>query len=230
MAPGVGRSAPLVAFSISSSLWLSERNPLFLWGHMDDGRPATRRLPRLHRRIIPTDIVIDVVTVLAKEIELEHALLLLCQSLVGRRFERIHELEELLISPVLIAYMFAAGTVATFTAHIFQVGRVLFVSITGGVLKSDDVTLNAFPVELAQRRPLGVHQRLECLSMLGVLPHLKSKGMAFLTRFRTHVFGVGELELNGMFGLGVHLEVRGSSIPLLDFPGIIFHQREDGII
>ncbi len=127
---------------------------LFLGIHVIDGRPALRRISGVHRRIVPIDVVIGIVAVLAKEIEPQHALLLLIGVFAGRRFVRIHQLKELGIPPVFLAHMLAAGTVATLTPYILQVWSCCFIPIAGQIFEAGHVADNALAIELPQRRPL----------------------------------------------------------------------------
>ncbi len=98
---------------------------LFLRIHVIDLRPACGRLAGFHRRIVPADVVIGVVAVLAKDMELQHAFCFVITAFLEGRFIRIHEVEELALSPVgvFLIRVNAAGAVAAFTPHIFQVGR-----------------------------------------------------------------------------------------------------------
>src|SRR5437016_4667280 len=111
---------------------------LFLGIHVIDGRPALRRISGVHRRIIPIHVVIGIVTVLAKEIEPQHALLLLIGIFVGGRLVRIHELEELRLSPVWIFLVgvLATGAVATFTSYILQVWSCCIIPIAGQIFEA----------------------------------------------------------------------------------------------
>src|SRR5437016_3716160 len=100
--------------------------------------PALGRLARFDGRIVPTDVIVGVVAVLAKDMELQHALCFFVLSLMGGCFVRIHELEKLAFSPVGILFvcMDAAGAVTAFASYIFQVGGHLFVAVAGEILKA----------------------------------------------------------------------------------------------
>jgi len=149
---------------------------------MADGRPAARRLAGVHRWNVPTDVVIDVVAVLAEDIELTQAQNFLFFGLGRGRLEWIHELEELGVSSVvvLIAGMFAARAVAALATHILQVRCVFLISIAGVVIKSRDVADDAFSIKLAQRWTLGINQSLERQRVFRFRPYCISRFVAFL--------------------------------------------------
>src|SRR6266849_2953513 len=107
--------------------------------------PAVWRLAGLDWFLIPADVVVHIMAMLAKGIELLHPFDFLVLIFIGKGLEGIHQLQQSRL-PIFVVDVLASRSMAAFAADILQIQGGCVVSITGVVFKSRHMADHAFSI------------------------------------------------------------------------------------